>query len=273
MAKQQKIKLSYIAADPDLQPRAGMNLETIEDYASDMRRGDQFPPLVVFHDGKSPYWLADGFHRLGAARAIGSKTILCEVRHGGKREALLYSVGCNAAHGQRRSNDDKRQAVSKLLKDKKWGKWSDREIAKQCHVGHPFVGRVRASLVPKTSEKSSSERRTYTTKHGKTATMKTGKIGKSRSPAKPKMSPGIKRDVEHGWTALLKIIEQVTILQKEDPQASQAVEACFSHHRHVFTSAQLDDMAVWLTDFAGVWEFWERTTRPPKQRVPLRTDL
>ena len=120
MPKQQKIKLSYIAADPDLQPRAGMNLEMIEDYASDMRRGDQFPPLVVFHDGKSSYLLADGFHRLRAARAIGSKTILCEVRHGGKREALLYSVGCNAAHGQRRSNDDKRLAVSKLLKDKKW---------------------------------------------------------------------------------------------------------------------------------------------------------
>ena len=136
MAKQQKIKLSYITVDPELQPRAGMNLETIEDYASDMRRGDQFPPLVVVHDGKSSYWLADGFHRLGAARAIGSKTILCEVRHGGKREALLYSVGCNAAHGQRRSNDDKRQAVSKLLKDKNWGKWSDREIAKRCHVSH-----------------------------------------------------------------------------------------------------------------------------------------
>ena len=147
MAKQQKIKLSYIAADPDLQPRAGMmNLETIEDYASDMRRGVQFPPLVVFHDGKSSYWLADGFHRLGAARAIGSKTILCEVRRGGKREALLYSVGCNAAHGQRRSNDDKRLAVSKLLKDKKWGKWSDREIAKRCHVSHTFVDNLRTSL-------------------------------------------------------------------------------------------------------------------------------
>jgi hypothetical protein len=42
MAQQQKIKLSDIADDPELQPRAGMNLETIEDYASDMRRGDKF---------------------------------------------------------------------------------------------------------------------------------------------------------------------------------------------------------------------------------------
>ena len=211
MAKQQKIKLSSIVADPDLQPRAGMNLETIEDYADDMRRGDQFPPLVVFHDGKSSYWLADGFHRLRAARAIGSKTILCEVRRGGKREALLYSVSCNAMHGLRRTNDDKRMAVSKLLKDKEWSKWSDNKVAKICHVDNHTVMRLRKSL-----GKSPSERRTYTTRHGKTATMKTGKIGKSRSPAKPKMPPQMQRDMEPYWisAALLEIIEQVTIYQK-----------------------------------------------------------
>ena len=58
MPKQQKIKLSYIAADPDLQPRTGMNLETIEDYAGDMRRGDKFPPVVVFFDGKGSYLIS-----------------------------------------------------------------------------------------------------------------------------------------------------------------------------------------------------------------------
>jgi len=249
MAKQQKIKLSYIAADPDLQPRAGMNLETIEDYASDMRRGDQFPPLVVFHDGKSPYWLADGFHRLGAARAIGSKTILCEVRHGGKREALLYSVGCNAAHGQRRINDDKRLAVCKLLKDKNWGQWSDREIAKRCHVSHTFVDNLRTSLAT-----DASDERTYKTKHGTKAKMKTGKIGKSRSPAKPKMPPQTKWDLDHHWisAALQEINEQIFSLQKEYPQASQAVTD-FPSDQHTLNSWQLDAMAKWLTDFAAAW--------------------
>lgn len=270
MPNRQKIKLANIAADPDLQPRSGMNRETIEDYAADMQRGDQFPAVVVFYDGKK-YWLADGFHRYQATLAANAKTILCEVRKGGKREALLYSCGCNAAHGQRRSKGDKRLAVSKLLKDKEWNKWSDREIAKRCHVSHTFVDNLRTSLAT-----DASDERIYTTKHGTKAKMKTKNIGKKPKPAKPKMSPGIKRDIEHGWTALLEIIERVTILQKEYPQASQAVEAFFSHHRHVFTSSRLDDMAVWLTewltDFARVWEFWERTTRPPKQRIPLRTD-
>jgi len=98
MPNQQNIKLGYIVDDPDLQPRAGMYPDAIEDYASDMRRGDRFPPLTVFYDGKT-YWLADDFHRYRAASATGSKTVSCEVRRGGKREALLYSVSCNAMHG------------------------------------------------------------------------------------------------------------------------------------------------------------------------------
>jgi hypothetical protein len=217
MPNQQKIKLADIVVDDDLQPRAGMNRETIEDYAADMQRGDQFPAVVVFYDGKT-YRLADGFHRYRAACVAGSKTVLCEVRRGGKRDALLFSVSSNAAHGLRRTNDDKRMAVSKLLKDKEWRKWSDREISRRCHVGHPFVAQLRNELAV---TGSSSSERTYTTKHGTKAKMKTGKIGKSRSPAKPKMLPGIKRDIEHGWTALLEIIEQVTILQKEYPQAAK----------------------------------------------------
>jgi hypothetical protein len=251
MTNRQKIKLGCIVADPDLQPRTGVNLETVEDYADDMRRGVQFPPLAVFHDGKSTFWLADGFHRFRAALATNAKTVLCEVRKGGKRDALLYSCGCNAAHGQRRSKDDKWQAVSKLLKDKEWGKWSDREIAKRCHVGHPFVGRVRASLVPKTSEKTSSERRTYTTKHGKTAKMKTGKIGKSRSPAKPKMS------LEDDWimSALVEIDKQIFSLKK----AHQTVTDFLSDHRHTLKSRRLDAMAKWLTYFAEVLEAASQT--------------
>jgi hypothetical protein len=266
MINQQKIKLGYIAADPDLQPRTGMNLETIEDYPGDMRRGDKFPPVVVFFDSKGSYWLADGFHRYRAALFINAKTILCEVRRGGKREALLYSVGCNAAHGQRRSNDDKRLPVTKLLKDKEWSNWSDREIARRCHVDHKSVAKLRDVLRPVTGESASE--RTYRTKHGRTAKMKTGKIGKSRSPTKPKMPPQMKRDLDHHWitSALQEIDEQIASLQKEYPKADQAVTDFPSDHRHVFTSSRLDDMAKWLTDFARVWE----RTRPPEKthRVP-----
>lgn len=59
---------------------------------------------------------------------------------------------------------DKRKAVRRLLTDAEWSAWSDRDIAKQCHVTHRFVGLVRGSLDTVSSE--DSPQRTYTTKHG-----------------------------------------------------------------------------------------------------------
>ena len=79
-----------------------------------------------------------------------------------------------------RTDADKRHAVNLLLKDDEWVKWSDSEIGRQCKVSHPLVGRIRRSLVPDTSEKPE---RTYTTKHGTKAKMKTGNIGRKK-PAK-----------------------------------------------------------------------------------------
>jgi hypothetical protein len=42
-----------------------------------------------------------------------------------------------------------RRAVMKLLQDAEWSHWSDREIARQCQVGHPLVANIRAQLAPK----------------------------------------------------------------------------------------------------------------------------
>lgn len=252
MPNQQKIKLADIVVDDDLQPRAGMNRETIEDYAADMQRGDQFPAVVVFYDGKT-YRLADGFHRYRAACVAGSKTVLCEVRRGGKRDALLFSVSSNAAHGLRRTNDDKRMAVSKLLKDKEWRKWSDREISRRCHVGHPFVAQLRNELAV---TGSSSSERTYRTKHGKVAKMKTKNIGSKPKPAKPIMPPPNKRDFEIEQ-ALFELNEQV----EKYPQAAQAVAAC---DRGAFNNRFLTNIVKWLSDFAKAWE---QRPRVPKKRI------
>lgn len=68
-----------------------------------------------------------------------------------------------------RFNADKRKAVLTLLLDEEWGKWSDSEIAKRCAVTHTFAGTVRSSLATVASDAS----RTYRTKHGTVATMRT----------------------------------------------------------------------------------------------------
>lgn len=169
------IDLSKIRIDGGTQPRNEINEAVVSEYAEAFRENATFPPVVVFFDG-TEYWLADGFHRTHAARHVGLAGIEAEVREGTRRDAVLYSVGANAAHGLRRTNADKRKAVLMLLEDAEWSQWSDQQIARYCAVSPTTVGTVRRSLSNLDSDEPTE--RTYTTKHGTTATMQTGNIGK-----------------------------------------------------------------------------------------------
>lgn len=171
------LAVADIRTDGGTQPRAGIDNSVVDDYADAMIDGAEFPSIIVYHDGAA-YWLADGFHRLAAWKiANPGRPIPADVRQGDRREAVLHSVGANADHGLRRTNEDKRRAVMRLLGDGEWGQWSDREIARRCHVSHNFVSTLRRSL---SSDDSDSTERTYTTRHGTTATMQTASIGKAR---------------------------------------------------------------------------------------------
>jgi hypothetical protein len=68
------------------------------------------------------------------------------VRQGSQRDAILYSVGANAAHGLKRTNADKRRAVETLLNDSEWGQWSNRKIAQVCAVDESTVRVYRESI-------------------------------------------------------------------------------------------------------------------------------
>lgn len=136
------LTLKEIRTDGGTQTRAAINEETVSQYAEDMQAGAYFPPIVVFYDG-SFYWLADGFHRVMAATQAEKQSLEADVKHGTRRDAILYSVGANGKHGLRRTNEDKRRAIIALLDDEEWCKWSDRKIAELCGVGHPLVGDCR----------------------------------------------------------------------------------------------------------------------------------
>lgn len=107
-----------------------------------------------------------------------------EIRQGTLRDAILYSTGANATHGLQRSAEDKRRVVTRLLDDAEWSQWSDREIARRCHVDHRFVGRLREKL---TGDIPSE--RTYTTKHGTIAIMDTSAIGKPAAKTAARDAP------------------------------------------------------------------------------------
>lgn len=140
-----QISISDIRLDGNTQARAGMKTETISDYAEAMKQGDQFPPVVVFNDG-SNYWLADGFHRVYAARDIGLEEIDAEVREGSIHDARWFAVGANNRHGARPTNEDKRSAVQLALDDEKLCARSNREIARQCGVSEFLVRKLRDEI-------------------------------------------------------------------------------------------------------------------------------
>jgi hypothetical protein len=122
----------------------------VREYAASMAEqlaegGLRFPPVILFTDGGDFYWLGDGFHSVFAARKAGLSEIAAEVRAGTLRDALLFGIGANSAHGLPRSSADKRHAVALLLADAEWSQWSDREIARRVQVGHASVSRIRRS--------------------------------------------------------------------------------------------------------------------------------
>ena len=119
---------------------------------------------------------------LGGARPVRARkackgSIRVEPHDGTKRDAILYSVGANATHGARRTNEDKRRAVLMLLNDPEWSSWSESDVSRQCNVSRWMVHDIKASLAKTTSEPASTERK-YTNKHGTVSTMRTENIGR-----------------------------------------------------------------------------------------------
>lgn len=140
------IPLYSVRINGGTQSRIELNQATISEYTEAIRTFVELPPVIIFFDG-SNFWLADGFHRYFAHKSAGAMEIAAEIHEGTNRDAVLYSVGANSSHGLRRTNEDKRRAVMMLLNDSEWAMWSDREIAKQCGVSHPFVAAIRSPEV------------------------------------------------------------------------------------------------------------------------------
>lgn len=141
------INIRAIRIDGGTQSREKLDQAVVDEYAELMKEGTEFPPISVVHDGNE-YYLSDGFHRLLAAQRAGKASINCDVITGTLRDAILYSLSANSSHGLRRTVEDRRKAVMTMLEDFEWCEWSDREIARQCHVSHPFVAKLRAAMKP-----------------------------------------------------------------------------------------------------------------------------
>jgi DNA modification methylase len=197
------IPLNKIRTDGGTQSRAELNPLIIDDYVERMKAGDVFPPAVTFHDGEW-YWLADGFKRHRATAILKRKTLECDVRQGTRREAVLYSVSANAHHGERRTRADMKRAVTLLLEDPEWSKWSNREIARRCLVSHTFVAEVRTSLAATAGDDEPGAKddvRTFRTRHGTTSQMRVAQAGVRPAAAAPALVPAASKLIRHSSIA------------------------------------------------------------------------
>jgi len=199
-----------------LQQRCHTDQATVARYAAIYETGGlkALPPITVVYDvhhvtlasnvnARHTYWLADGHHRLAAARKAGFTQIECEIFNGDKRDVVLVSAQRNAGHGLPLSNDDKRALVATLLADPEWREWSDREIARQLRVGADLVGKVRPTVDGAQSEKRKGKDGRTIAKRGTSEAAQAKR--QAAAPAAPE-APIVKTPAPAGASAPMAVV-------------------------------------------------------------------
>lgn len=198
-------KLDEIRLDGGTQSRAdGVCPKTVQRYAENMADGIEFDHLDVFRgvddresSGRVYDWLAHGFHRLYAKKQNGQVSDFVRVYEGTRRDAVLFSVGCNAEHGRQRTTKDIRHAVRMLLCDPEWWHKSIKWIADMCRVDWKTANRVKDAMIverqlasgedidlsslPAEDADATVEGRS---RHGGTRTMRKGRRGAAIKPVR-----------------------------------------------------------------------------------------
>ena len=147
-----KIKIADL--DLSLQTRAGTDADTIKTYAEAMADGAQFPDVTVFTDG-TKYWLADGFHRVMAAKVNGKSAISADVRKGTEDDAVVFGGTANNKQGKRPTRADVQHFLEMVWERREaifGGTPTGGNLAEKCGVSHStgerFV-RERLAEMPK----------------------------------------------------------------------------------------------------------------------------
>jgi transposase-like protein len=256
-----KLPLKKIRLDGGTQTRARIQENIIEEYAEEMKAGAPFPPLIVFHDGRD-HWLADGFHRWGAAMKLKLDSVECEIRQGTLSDAQWFSFSANKTNGMRRTNDDKVRAVKTAMKHSPGRPL--REIARHVGVSHEMVRQHREELVNKgeipadahlsTVDKDApqstpvpGETARVVTRKGKTYTMRTGKIGLAPKPKKvARVSPNAFKPVRKGD----EMVPMLAIsLPLNNPQ--MAARAMLSRYERAYLVTLVKELSTLLKEGAA----------------------
>jgi ParB-like chromosome segregation protein Spo0J len=93
MGAMRQLRIADLLANAPVDPEAHLDAARVERYAQQL---DSLPPVVVF-DTQEGLMVADGYHRVAAARRRGLEMIEAEVRLGSRQDALHYAATVGAA--------------------------------------------------------------------------------------------------------------------------------------------------------------------------------
>ena len=172
------LPLDAIIVERTVHPRNQINAHDVKEIVRALSKGDPVAPPVVFREG-SVFRLADGFTRVEAHRQAGNTTIECGVLPGSRREAIEYAIRVNAHHGRKLTRAEMRRAVNTYLDEPENHSLTNYDLARLCGCSHTTVGRIRETH-PLTSTFGSDGVRSYRTKHGTRALMRTSRIGSKK---------------------------------------------------------------------------------------------
>ncbi len=153
-----KLKLNDITIDENLNVRELLDEDTITRY---MECFEQLPPIVVFETDDG-YLLADGFHRVEAAKRLEREEIEVNVMQGTRQAAEEHAAIANLKHGKPLTRAERGKAVEVMLK--LHTERSDSWIADDMGVSKNTVAKYREELESNCQTDSCS---TFITKDGR----------------------------------------------------------------------------------------------------------
>ena len=125
--------------------RDAVNKNTVKEYSELITKVGVLPPLDVFKIPKSQFvMLADGLHRLEAAKLCKMTHIACNVMEGSTEDCYKFALKANQKHGLRRTDADKRACIQTAIT--RWKDASNAAVAKLCGVSDHTVAAERKSM-------------------------------------------------------------------------------------------------------------------------------
>lgn len=161
------------------------------------------------------------------------------------RDAILFSVSANAAHGQRRTNEDKRRSVHRLLDDPEWAGWNNSKIAQLCGVGETLVASLRPKpIVPLGDDSSPPPTRTVE----RNGTVYQQRVRASVAPPEaPPAPPPLRYD--HGAAELREKAWNAINALAEQPEPQVVIDAWMKFHGYGEPVEKIEQTISWLQAF------------------------